>query len=120
MPRRKCRDRDVSVLVDVAWHDLVRVDLAAGRIVPMEAVTAHVDVDLPGLEDVLRHRLDSFRTINGERIVSSHDPGCEDEIGIADGVVRVHVCEKRRLDVHASVTQRLDAVLIRGTCAPDY
>ena len=50
MPRRKCRDRDVSVLVDNAWHDLVRVDFAAGRSFSMKAVTARGDVDLPGLE----------------------------------------------------------------------
>src|SRR3981081_1794659 len=42
MPGRKCRDRKVSVLVDNAWHDLVRADPAAGRVVPMKAVTAHV------------------------------------------------------------------------------
>src|SRR3981081_2351853 len=87
MPRRKCRDRDVSVLVDNAWHDLVRVDIAAGRSFSMKAVTARGDVDLPGFEDVRRHRLDPFRTINGERIVSSRNPGGEYEIGIADRVV---------------------------------
>ena len=32
MPRRKCRDRDVSVLVDNAWHDLVRVTLQPAEV----------------------------------------------------------------------------------------
>src|SRR5215204_5205831 len=49
MLRRKCRDRYVSIPVDNARRDLVRVDHAACRIVAMESIAAHVNVDLPGL-----------------------------------------------------------------------
>ena len=72
-----------------------------------------VDVHLPGLEHVLGHRLDPLRAIDRERLVPAHDPGREDEIGIADGVVRMHVGQKRRLDVDAAVAERRDALLDR-------
>src|SRR3954447_20683597 len=75
MPHRKCCDRDIGVLVDKARHDLLRIDLAACGSFSMKAVATGGDVDLPSLEDALRHRLNPSRTINGEWLASSHDPG---------------------------------------------
>ena len=68
VPRGKRRHGDVVVLIDDAGHDLVRVDLATGRIVPVETIGAPVDVHLPGLQDVLGHGLDPFRAIDRQRL----------------------------------------------------
>src|SRR5689334_25219702 len=58
-------------------------------------------------------------TVDLEGLVTSHDPGCEDQIGISNGVVRMKMGEERSPDIDATVAKRRNASFERRRNAPD-
>src|SRR6266851_3705064 len=74
-------DRDVSIFIDVARHDLVDVDLVSRCVGALEAGGADSDVLIIGREDVVHHGSRAAWTPEFERLSASHDPGREDQVG---------------------------------------
>ena len=72
-------------------------------------IGARLDIDAVGLEQVRRHRLDARGTVDVDRHATPERPGTEDQIGIADGVIRMKVRGKR--DAQVRRLQRGDAAL---------
>src|SRR5918994_5816584 len=68
---------------------------------------------------MLGHRLDALWPVDLERLRSTHHPRSEDEIRIADGVVRMHMRQEYRFDVHCPGAKRLYALLKRRSGAPN-
>ena len=62
----------------------VRLDRASGWVVPIDAIGAAFDVDLPGFENVLGHGRDPFRPVYRQRFVTTHHPGREIRSGESD------------------------------------
>jgi len=89
----------------------VNLHSVAGVIGFLQAGGAHVNVLLPGLKDVTGHALESARAVSLERDAAMQDPGTEDQVGVAQGVVGVQVGEED--DFQVLDVQRLDAVLLR-------
>src|SRR5215813_4152138 len=82
----KSGDSNVCVSVNMAWHDLVRVDAISGAWCFLHAVQSVGDVDLPSLQDVLRHGSDAFRAVDLQRPLPPHDPGRQYQVRISGGM----------------------------------
>src|SRR5262249_40505643 len=120
VPYRKCGHCDVTVPVNDAGRNFVRAHFAAGRVVMRWATQACVDVHLPCVEYVLGHGGDPAWAVNSQRLATSHEPGGENEIGIADRVIGMHMRQKCGADVRAAVSERLFTVLISSRGASDH
>jgi hypothetical protein len=91
----------------------MRVDsMALGErpLIPV-GVGAGLDVHAVGLEQVLGHRLETFRPVDLQRHPSSDGPGREDQIGISHGVIRVQMGDEG--DAQLGDLERLDAFLAK-------
>src|SRR5262245_38909744 len=68
---------DIAVPMDDAWRNLLHVHFATMRIVVSDAVDPPIYVNLPGIEYVLGHGLDSFGTIDIERLCVCYTGLCD-------------------------------------------
>ena len=79
--------------------DLVHVGFVAGGVAVFEAVGANVYVGSPGGFDVIDHRFGAFGAVDGQGLGTVEDPGGEDEVGQAEGVIGVEMGEEDALEV---------------------
>src|SRR6267143_2982146 len=96
--RRKGGHSDIRVFVDHSRTDLMNINFARVAVIarlPCLSGDAFLDVGLPRRYDVIGHRLDPLRAIDLERYLSTHHPWRKNEIGIADGMIRVQMGRKR-------------------------
>ena len=84
---------------DACAVDLMHVGFVAGGVAMFEAVGANGDIGLPGGFDVIDHGFRAFGAVDGERLGAVEDPGGEDEVGQAEGVIGVEMGEEDALEV---------------------
>src|SRR5712671_4360077 len=92
----------IGVFIDHSRTYLMNVNFVRVPVIarlPCFRSYAFFDVVLPCRQNVIGHCLESFRTVDLERHFSSHNPRSQDEIGIADGVIRMQVSQKRNREV---------------------
>src|SRR5512138_1777479 len=83
----------------------------------LEALGPDVDVRLPRLHDVLRHRLEPAWPEHAQGTFPPLDPRGEDEIRVADRVIGMEVRDERRPE--ADRREPLHALFERGLGTPD-
>jgi hypothetical protein len=94
---RKGGHADVAIGVDHSRFYLMHHDPASVARQPVDAVDAILDVDLPGAQHMLRHAVETFRSVNLDRRLPAQYPRREDEVRIACGVIGMQVCQENRL-----------------------
>ncbi len=99
---RKCRHRDLRILVNDARPDVVRVHATALRKVVLVTVGvgARLDVDAVRGEQMLRHRLHALRAVDLEREFAADRPRGKDEIRVANRVIRMQMRRERDAQLH--------------------
>src|SRR5262245_28074686 len=98
---RKGRHGNVFIFINHTRRYFVRDDRRTQRKSLLIAIGSGsgFDILVVGSKDMLRHRLDTLRTIHFEWHSAPDDPRREDEIWIADGMVRVQMGRKRHPQV---------------------
>ncbi len=55
----------------------------------LQALSSALDINVVRLQNVLGYVQSACRAIDLERFFSAHDPGCENDVGKTEGVIRV-------------------------------
>ncbi len=91
MPYAKSFDLDVVVLVDDSVVQRMRVHTPTQFIRRFEAINSIANVGVVGLENMFTHVCYALGTIELQRLVATHDPGRQNQVGQPGRVIGVQV-----------------------------
>src|SRR5437016_2255367 len=91
--------RDVVIAIYDSRLNLVHVHLESGLVGVLQALRSGFNIDVICLEEVRRHVLDSWRAINFERFLSSHNPRRKHYVSKPEGVVGMQMRDKADFEI---------------------